>query len=615
MENTSNPADDAPRFVPVSGSILFEREIERRKKLRKRGVISTGCSEIDDALLLGGGFERGCVIGVSSEEVDFGVLLGLQTIARTLVFECHSNQNNPSVLDGSKQRATLITTLPVTTVLPTLRDIIRYQVQCKLGPRNPGFDAELRRCLEAITISRIFDFEGLWEVLRELEDARDKTETRENGSGNGETASPHVPGDKQEETMNSAAERTAKSPGIEKDEEKGAQEASPENAGEKNTTVVPSGHTQEPRIPSPEPAAQLPPLRPEPQLQPLPRNTEILDSEDEEPLSSSPLSSPPPSTVAAESPLPSEEEPQAPTEPDLDPRPSPSPDAEAEEKPQKSDVHPSASTSTENSPLPVPDIIVVTHFSALLTTLFTHNDKTAAHTNLQLLSSHLRHLAQSAGPMIMLLNTTTSPSPETFTSASTSASGGLGPFTGANNPIPPHPADQEPTKQQRPLDPTLRSIFNPAPPHQPHTYDHYGHSTAAAASRLARRNKPAFGATFAQFLDLHLLCTRIPRTPDDAETAVALGAGADAGDVKYAWVVEALLDELGFWDWGRARKNQGTEVGIPPRVNREQCWGAVDVRDRVAVVNAFSGDGSGNGRPVVDRGPVRLAAGFGGPRV
>ncbi len=65
----------APGLTPVLGATLFKQEIERRKKLHGRGVMPTGCSEIDDALLLGGGFERGCVIGVSAEEVDFGVLV------------------------------------------------------------------------------------------------------------------------------------------------------------------------------------------------------------------------------------------------------------------------------------------------------------------------------------------------------------------------------------------------------------------------------------------------------------------------------------------------------------------------------------------------------------
>lgn len=75
MENISRSAGTAPGLVPVSGAALYAREIERREELRERGVVSTGCSEIDDALLLGGGFERGCVVGVSAEELDFGILV------------------------------------------------------------------------------------------------------------------------------------------------------------------------------------------------------------------------------------------------------------------------------------------------------------------------------------------------------------------------------------------------------------------------------------------------------------------------------------------------------------------------------------------------------------
>ncbi|KAI3340870.1 hypothetical protein F4824DRAFT_356022 [Ustulina deusta] len=580
----------APGLTPVLGATLFKQEIERRKKLHGRGVMPTGCSEIDDALLLGGGFERGCVIGVSAEEVDFGVLLGLQTIARALVFEDRPNGSlTPSGGEG-KQRATIITTLPVTAILPTLRDVIRYQVQTKLSPRNTGIDAELRRCLEAISISRIFDIEGLWEVLQELEETQAKTRFRQDG--NEETASAYAPGGNQEEKPNSEAQSVTGSLENQKGEERESIKAGPEQADADLATIIPSGPVQEPPASSPEPATELPPLRVGPELRPLARNSEVPDSEDEEPLSSSPLSSPPPSTVAPQSPSPSEEHPQPPAEPD--PHPTPSPDPEPEERPP--------SISTENSPLPVPDIILVTHFSALLTTLFTHSDKTSAHTSLQLLSSRLRHLAQSAGPLIMLLNTTTSPPPE----PSTPTPAGARPSPDARTPV--APTARETTEQQRPLDPTLRSIFNPGPHlrgrsthdqgHRPgHGYGNPHSAAAAASSRLTRRNKPSFGAIFAQFLDLHLLCTKVPRTRDDAETAVALGPGATADDVRYAWVVEALLDELGVWDWKRMPDSgKGAEGdGLPPRVNREQRWGAVDVRDRVAVVNAF-GARAGAGR-------------------
>jgi hypothetical protein len=200
----------------------------------------------------------------------------------------------------------------------------------------------------------------------------------------------------------------------------------------------------------------------------------------------------------------------------------------------------------------------------------------------------------------MLLNTTTtSPVPETFT------------------PAPDRPIATGAKTQKRPLDATLRSIFNPGP-NQAHK-NGYGYGTAGA--HLVRRNKPFFGATFAQLLDLHLLCTRVPRTRGDAETAVALGAGSD--DVKYAWVVEVLLDELGVWEWekgevekGQERGNRREELRPPSRENREQRWCAVDVRDGVRVVNSFTvASASGSGSGSVNKRSVQLAAGFGGPRV
>ncbi|KAI0521585.1 hypothetical protein F5B22DRAFT_544122 [Xylaria bambusicola] len=572
-----------PRHAPVSGATLYAREIGRRRELRSRGVVSTGCSEIDDTLLLGGGFERGCVVGVSAEEVDFGVLLGLQTIARALVFEGR-DASVPLPCDERNQRATIITTLPATTILPTLRDIVRYQVQVKLGPRHTGIDAELRRCLEAISISRIFDIEGLWEVLRELDVTQDKTRSPCNEAGNEEAMSPHVSDGNREEKGVSELESPAASSISENIEEGDSADKGLEQADADCNTVIPTEPLQEPQTYSPpERITELPPLRIGPELRPPVRKTEILDSEDEEPLSSSPLSSPP-STAAPESPSQSEEQqPQPPvdTEP---PSNASSPDPEREEIRQTPEF--SKPIPTEPSPHPIPDLILITHFSALLTTLFTQSDKPSAHTNLHLLSSHLRHLAREAGSLIMLLNTTTSPPAAKSTTTSTTTTTTTPDMN--NNPIPP------PT-HTRPLDPTLRSIFNP-----PHVQ-----SGGPSSYSAARRNKPAFGATFAQFLDAHLLCARIPRSRDDAEMVVALGEGGEG-----AWVVEMLLDEGLFWDWG----GEGEGEGVPRRVNREQRWAAVDVRGRVVVVNAFA-SASVRGAGGVDRGPVRLAAGAEGLRL
>ncbi|KAF5019221.1 hypothetical protein F66182_8780 [Fusarium sp. NRRL 66182] len=171
-----------------------------------------------------------------------------------------------------------------------------------------------------------------------------------------------------------------------------------------------------------------------------------------------------------------------------------------------------------------PEVIMITHFSSLLTSLFTHREKSAARSALQLLGSHLRDLSRNlaSAPLIMLLNSTTWPC--------------SGPAATATSP---------PPAKQTPIDPTLRSVFSTA---------------------TSRRTKPSFGMLFAQLLDTHLLCIKIPRTRLDAGAAVQRRE-----EVGMSWVVEVLLDEMGVWE-GR----KGARLG------REQRWTAVDVeRGRV----------------------------------
>ncbi|KAF5605919.1 hypothetical protein FPCIR_289 [Fusarium pseudocircinatum] len=172
-----------------------------------------------------------------------------------------------------------------------------------------------------------------------------------------------------------------------------------------------------------------------------------------------------------------------------------------------------------------PDVIVITHFSSLLTGLFSHREKSAAHAALQLLNSHLRDLSRnlSSKPLILLLNSTSAVSsgPALATAAS-------------------------PAKQSQ-VDPTLRSIFNPPP----------------STGYSARRTKPNFGLIFTQLLDLHLLCTKVPKTRQDAEGVVRQLPG---DEIEMVWVVEVLLDELGVW-----KGYTGARSG------REQRWAAVKV--------------------------------------
>jgi hypothetical protein len=96
------------------------------------------------------------------------------------------------------------------------------------------------------------------------------------------------------------------------------------------------------------------------------------------------------------------------------------------------------------------------------------------------------------------------------------------------------------------------------------------------------RNKPYYGLVFSRMLDLHLLCTRVPRTRADGAALVEC-PGVGVGGVSFVWVVEVLLDEVGVYgrdgeggfDWGRRRR----------RRSREQRWGVVDVDGEGRVVD------------------------------
>ncbi|KAI0397721.1 hypothetical protein F5Y17DRAFT_322021 [Xylariaceae sp. FL0594] len=629
-------------LVPVSGATLYSLEVERRRNTCRRRVVSTGCAEIDNAVLLSGGFERGCVVGVSAEEVDFGLLLNVQTIARSLVFG-HSPDKPTAVT------ALIITTLSVAAILPMLRDAIRSQVQSKLGTRDPAaVQKELRRCLEATSISHIFDVEGLWEVLHELQSAV-QANVRHTGNVSGTGDMNHVQVSDQNKAPPPVVrhETNVNDTGVNTNE--GAATSSVPN-GYGNPSLL--QQSLEGVASPPGPVTSLPPLRIASGLQqPVTRKAEIQDSEDEgeEGFSSSPLSSlnsvmfastsragsASPSRPTGHRGLQAEQEPYAPLSvipiPDTnthDPDAEPRTDTGRQGQMAVSEHVPSpelaGKTETEREKVispAMPDIVVVTHFSFLLATLFARRDKTSAHTELQQLSSHLRQLARSPeSPLIMLLNTTTTSASSSFSSsyAATTTSTSSSAKSGQRS----IPVDAARQQQTKPLDQTLRSIFNhPAPQQQQQqrqqtrAYHHHNNSWKR------RRNKPSFGATFAQFLDLHLLCTKVPRTCEDAVELMG------DGDVRYAWVVEVLLDELdALLGWGRSEEELAatTEKGkeqekqterekdkdrnlpssssqnqhlLPPRTNREQRWGAVDVSGGI-------GTGTGTkGSRIVDAFP------------
>ncbi|KAK8099296.1 uncharacterized protein PG998_012537 [Apiospora kogelbergensis] len=547
---------------PVSGSTLFDVEVARREQLHRRGTLTTGCAEIDGQVLGGHGFERGSVVGISAEHMDTGLLIGLQTVAHSLLAnlgtEPHGHAQQPPL------RAAVITTLIAPTILPHLRDVIRVQARLKLGgarSRSDEVDAATRQCLGRISVSQVFDIEGLWEVLSELE------------------------------TAAAAVEDTQLVSGPEMD--------------------LPASSQQLPPPPSPSlppPATKLPPLR---------TRTEVQDSEEEDDvlLSSSPLSSLPSSLVetpegmeelAQPSPpaAPSPHQPSRPLSPAAPSHQlSPSPPAAPGRQPRPLPIPPPR--QPEPTAPGLPDIILITHISNLFSTLFTTRDKTSAHTTLQLLSSHLRYLSRSAGPLILLLN---------VTSASPTA------LSGTNPAQPPPPRRPEPEQSSRPLDPTLRSIFNPpplpiwvTPPRQP--------------MRSAARTSPRSGIPSPNFW-IYISSApksrgrgKMPRCCSPPLPTVVASSSSNVqsttrGSSKHWWTNwvsgsgKTLLVPRRVRTarvWGRWTKKWKS-------IDREQRWGAVEVRNAgCQVVDAFDTTRSTALRPNTE--PIRLAAGFGGRRV
>lgn len=62
--------DPNSRLRPVSASALASIEKQRRDFVRGLGPCRSGCEDLDNYVLLAGGFERGSVVGISAEDED-----------------------------------------------------------------------------------------------------------------------------------------------------------------------------------------------------------------------------------------------------------------------------------------------------------------------------------------------------------------------------------------------------------------------------------------------------------------------------------------------------------------------------------------------------------------
>lgn len=409
-----------------------------------------------------------------------------------------------SLLDSAVQKVQVITPKPPSTIVVLLKNAITAELKARGVSKSDEIAARRRDCLDRIMLSRVFDMDGLDEVLADLD------------------ATAATPGDGKEE------EEIIEMQSAEETADMAVQPDPTAADGDGNGNVAVSSKEEKPRETS--------------------VVAEIQDSQDEDETPS-----PPPAPIA----IPQLPQPQSDdtnlkdtirtTEPDNHSTPNRQVDSKNNDD--------KSTTTTASS---TPDIILITHFSSLLTSFFTQRDKSAAHTALRLLATHLRRLSRTlpSNPLIILLNSTDSGA---HASESHSHENNLN-----MNPNPLPLPDQQSSystaykSASSSTDPTLRSIFNPA---------HH-------ASTSYKANKPTFGLVFSQLLDLHLLCTRAPRPSRAAPSSL-----------RAVTVVEVLLDETGLWEgergqrkrreqrWTIAASRNGRMVSVPGSGRRTETQG------------------------------------------
>ncbi|PQE24453.1 fasciclin domain family protein [Rutstroemia sp. NJR-2017a BBW] len=521
MAEPSSPAPEPAR--PITADRLLALEEKQRKIFTGVGRarrIATGCKEIDGYVLVagrggveegadrvenweedgnmegnrgedyggigGGGFERGVVVGLSAAEGDEGEGRGasheadslsqisLHAIASVLLSHLKLLRSSSKSQDVAKPKVIVVDTtgsFPLTLLAKVLRfrlSKLKSEMQAKnnLTGRHDdsthlGTDDEenqqLSFMLDLVAISRVFDIEGLWEVLSEI--ARTTNQVNNDEANEGSMNSP--PWHEEPEAYNK-------------------------------------------------------------EVQPRIRN-EIGDSEEEE----------------------EEEDLQSPSPP-----PPPPPPPKVVSKPQ--------STPIDSGP----ELLVIDNIHHLISHLFTHSEKTAAHNLLSLLSRTIHTLTHTQNLLTILHNSTIS--------------------TKTNYPTPRRP----------PAPPTIQSIFT-------------------ASTHL----KPSLGRIFDQFVELHVMISRIPKFREDAEMAYAGGDGREANECL---IFEVLRDECPVSAADRAAGRRFAD--------REERWGCFEVgTDGVQLRDAFErggpgvegiGSGGGNDRGGEQGGgsAARLY-GFGGRRV
>ncbi|RKF62669.1 hypothetical protein OnM2_031029 [Erysiphe neolycopersici] len=186
---------------PIQGNYLLSlEETYAKKNLRDKTerIVNSGCLAIDD--LLGGGLERGNVIGLSCEGIE-GRIFSFNLLSSILITQLEVTK--PTSAPQPLTKAIIIDStgsFPLTLLVTILKSRIianhhhNSSNHCDHGTHRDDesfanvVDHQIQRCLEMVNISRIFDLEGLWEVLGETDNVKHMLSTRNS------SASPNVSG-------------------------------------------------------------------------------------------------------------------------------------------------------------------------------------------------------------------------------------------------------------------------------------------------------------------------------------------------------------------------------------------------------------------------------------
>ncbi|KAI9644369.1 hypothetical protein NHQ30_007726 [Ciborinia camelliae] len=180
-----------------------------------------------------------------------------------------------------------------------------------------------------------------------------------------------------------------------------------------------------------------------------------------------------------------------------------------------------------------PEILIIDNMHYLISHLFTHSEKVSAHNLLTILSRTLHTLTHTQNILTILHNSTISTKIN---------------YTNPSSRPPPPPA--------------IQSIFT---------------STA---------QKPSLGRIFDEFLDLHIMISKIPKSREDAEVLYGQDDGFQIDQVNYCLVFEVLRDECPVLGEDR---DLGRRFG-----DREQRWGLFEIgNEGTELVDAFKGGVAG----------------------